>query len=1165
MDYHITMLDMKFGLIGVGGTGTTIIDGILGRVNRGDGKTIPFALALDSSERDLDDLEHVPHADRLLLGEQRVKGHGAGTDRELGREIVEADLDLVQDRLDTYQTHRLDGVLLVGSVAGGTGGGGLPVLAAHLDRLYANFRVYGLAVLPATDEGTIYRENAVESIPEFRDATDGLFAFDNGVVDTDSMDEFSTHNDALITRIEPPLTVQQADRFQSDVDPTELHELLSASGFIAVSTAEKSIRSDSHAGGVSSLLSGSDTETQREPNQVVSLVQQAFREQYTLPITADDGEELVLLVGGPSEYLHRNELRRARRWLDDHVDASVHLNSYTYDQPRLTATLLIGTPIESIAQNTVVDQTAPDSSSELTEINGVTEETATALRRAGYGSIDALRTASQDELARVNGIGKALAARIKADLDALSVDESATDTDSQTSGSTDTRRGHEVAETDLDDDRVKTIIEELVDDPDMITEYREDVHAMLRSDRSALRKAGARLLAETDIIHRQPTTVEPLIKELPGLLDDEDEEIRKYTVSAYSSVAFQFPEDVHTVIDDLRPFLRADDPDVRESASVALLAADEHRTDADRSTISLLEAELESETPSVREQAAQDLATMAAHGPEFVAPVFEKLWTHTDETSVLTKAGLETYTHICRSSNAAVESPPSIDNLGDFLTDDEPAVRAQAAEVLGAIAGEQPEQVRSVAPDLEAALDDPEPNIRLFAADALWALDMELEEPVRPPEPVFADLVAVDDSAVQKQAVSSLKWLASSSPEYVRPAVDDLAELTRYDDEEIADAAIEALWQLSAELPEAVRPVAGELALVLTEDARETLFDRYPDHVREDFEQAQRLKDRADDDPERVADASDDIRELLHSEVRETRRRTMTAIAKTAPQAPATLTPLVDDLRDLLFDDDAYIRSSALEAIAAIVPELSSEKHALVDDICESFERNDSSDMDHLFYAEALQAIAEDSPQAVGPAVDELVQIAEGGRRGRSSAAYALRDTAAADPAAVASAVGTLQELLNKRMSVRVVSAETLAYVAKEDPSAVRPAIPALKRQLEEGDDETQVAAAKALNTLRDRYPGEIRDVVDHIEGLVPEGTESSSGDRDRPSGHDITRLPSVDEGYTGSRLREAGYETVGDLQTVTEDDLVSISGIVPSLASRIIDEVEEYSTKDGG
>ncbi len=60
---------------------------------------------------------------------------------------------------------------------------------------------------------------------------------------------------------------------------------------------------------------------------------------------------------------------------------------------------------------------------ELTDVDGVGETKAEALREAGFETVEDLQSASQERIAETEGIGKALAARIKADVGGLEVEE----------------------------------------------------------------------------------------------------------------------------------------------------------------------------------------------------------------------------------------------------------------------------------------------------------------------------------------------------------------------------------------------------------------------------------------------------------------------------------------------------------------------------------------------------------------------------------------------------------------------------------------------------------------------------------------------------------------------------------------------------------------------
>jgi len=64
-----------------------------------------------------------------------------------------------------------------------------------------------------------------------------------------------------------------------------------------------------------------------------------------------------------------------------------------------------------------------DEPQELEDISGVGPSKADSLREAGFDSVEDVKAASQDELAEVEGVGNALAARIKADVGGLEVED----------------------------------------------------------------------------------------------------------------------------------------------------------------------------------------------------------------------------------------------------------------------------------------------------------------------------------------------------------------------------------------------------------------------------------------------------------------------------------------------------------------------------------------------------------------------------------------------------------------------------------------------------------------------------------------------------------------------------------------------------------------------
>jgi len=108
---------------------------------------------------------------------------------------------------------------------------------------------------------------------------------------------------------------------------------------------------------------------------------------------------------------------------------------------------------------------------ELEDISGVGPSKADALREAGYETVEDVKAASQSELSEVDGVGNALAARIKADVGGLEVDEEAdaeiedetdeeeaTEVESDDAVETELRpRGHAEKTPELDDETARAL------------------------------------------------------------------------------------------------------------------------------------------------------------------------------------------------------------------------------------------------------------------------------------------------------------------------------------------------------------------------------------------------------------------------------------------------------------------------------------------------------------------------------------------------------------------------------------------------------------------------------------------------------------------------------------------------------------------------------------
>ncbi|SEH53325.1 LSU ribosomal protein L32E [Halopenitus malekzadehii] len=139
---------------------------------------------------------------------------------------------------------------------------------------------------------------------------------------------------------------------------------------------------------------------------------------------------------------------------------------------------------------------------ELEDISGVGPSKADALRESGYETVEDVKAASQSELAEVDGVGNALAARIKADVGGLEVDseteaEIEEETDEESAEVADDEdvetelrpRGHAEKTPDLDDETARSLAQKHREGKPQFN--RQDYHKKKRVPTSWRKPRGA--------------------------------------------------------------------------------------------------------------------------------------------------------------------------------------------------------------------------------------------------------------------------------------------------------------------------------------------------------------------------------------------------------------------------------------------------------------------------------------------------------------------------------------------------------------------------------------------------------------------------------------------------------------------------------------------------
>ena len=373
---------MKLAMIGFGQAGGKIVDKFLEYDQRTGSNIVRSAIAVNTARADLLGLERIPEDNRVLIGQARVKGHGVGADNELGAEIAEEDIDEVQGAVDNIPVHEIDAFLIVAGLGGGTGSGGSPVLAKHLKRIYTE-PVYGLGILPGSDEGGIHTLNAARSFQTFVREVDNLLVFDNDAwrKTGESIEGgYEQINDEIVRRFGVLFgagEISAGDNVaESVVDSSEIINTLSGGGVSTVGYDAESVE-PKRSGGLLSRFKGGgndDIDTANTTSRITSLVRKAALGRLTLPCEIEGVERALLVVSGPPEHLNRKGIERGRKWLEEQTGSmEVRGGDYPLNEPNVAAAVLLS-GVHNVPRIKELQQVAIEAQENIDTIQSESEE-----------------------------------------------------------------------------------------------------------------------------------------------------------------------------------------------------------------------------------------------------------------------------------------------------------------------------------------------------------------------------------------------------------------------------------------------------------------------------------------------------------------------------------------------------------------------------------------------------------------------------------------------------------------------------------------------------------------------------------------------------------------------------------------------------------------------
>jgi len=317
---------MKSVLIGVGQAGGKLTRELVEYDERMGFDSIRGAVAVNTAETDLQGLPF----ETVLIGQDRVKGHGVGGDNELGAEVMQSDNREVLSALDGRITAGVESIFVVAGLGGGTGSGGAPVLTKELKRIY-DVPVYGLGILPGRDEGSMYQVNAGRSLKTFAREADALLLVDNDAFRSagESITEgFDAINEEIAQRVGLLLASGEAVEgvAESVVDSSEIINTLRSGGIAAL--------------GYASAEAAPDAE--ENINAVMSTTRRALLTGSSLP-DATDADAALLIVAGEQDAIPRKGVERARRWVEEETGSlQVRGGDFPLSSGRLATLVLLG-------------------------------------------------------------------------------------------------------------------------------------------------------------------------------------------------------------------------------------------------------------------------------------------------------------------------------------------------------------------------------------------------------------------------------------------------------------------------------------------------------------------------------------------------------------------------------------------------------------------------------------------------------------------------------------------------------------------------------------------------------------------------------------------------------------------------------------------------------
>jgi cell division protein FtsZ len=228
-------LETEITVIGCGGAGGNTVNRMFEEGIKG--------ATLVAANTDVQHLVEISADSKILLGERKTQGRGAGSRPQIGEEAALESQEEIQDAIATS-----DMVFVTAGLGGGTGTGSAPIVAEAAQE--ADALTIAIVTTPFTAEGEVRRTNAEAGLERLRDVADTVIV---------------VPNDRLLDAV-GKLPVRQAFKVSDEVlmrSVKGITELITKPGLVNLDFAD--VKTVMERGGVAMIgLGESDSETKAE-------------------------------------------------------------------------------------------------------------------------------------------------------------------------------------------------------------------------------------------------------------------------------------------------------------------------------------------------------------------------------------------------------------------------------------------------------------------------------------------------------------------------------------------------------------------------------------------------------------------------------------------------------------------------------------------------------------------------------------------------------------------------------------------------------------------------------------------------------------------------------------------------------------------------------------